>query len=80
MAIENFVAVSYDVTIGSGADLGDVNQDGEVDNLDALVVLKYDAGVINDIADNADVNKDGEIDNLDALAILKYDAGITDEL
>ena len=80
MAIENFVAVSYDVTIGSGADLGDVNQDGEVDNLDALVVLKYDAGVINDIADNADVNKDGEIDNLDALAILKYDAGILDSL
>lgn len=56
-------------------ELGDANKDGSVDNIDAAMVLKYDAGIIDDI-DNADVNKDGEINNIDAALILKYDAGI----
>ena len=63
--------------------LGDVNGDEEVDNLDALVVLMYDAGISE--LDNkqlaiGDVNGDGAVDNIDALFILKYDAGIIDEL
>ena len=58
---------------------GDVNNDGYVDNLDAAMVLKYDAGIINSIDKNAaDVNNDGSADNLDAAMILKYDAGIID--
>ena len=59
--------------------MGDVNADGETDNLDALMILKYDAGIIdlNDTqAAAADVNGDESPDNLDALMILKYDAGI----
>lgn len=58
---------------------GDVNGDGYADNTDALMILKYDAG-ISDLSDAqlilADINSDGEVDNLDALVILKIDAGL----
>jgi len=60
-------------------DLGDVNEDGKINNLDATNVLKYDAGIIDEIS-NADVNNDGKVNNLDATVILKYDAGIIDEI
>jgi len=63
--------------------IGDVNNDGYIDNLDAAAILKYDAG-ITDLSDKqkqaADVNGDGYVDNLDAAKILKYDAGIIDKL
>ncbi len=59
--------------------LGDVNGDGNVDNLDAAMILKYDAGII-ELDSRAwiasDVNRDGSADNLDAAMILKYDAGL----
>ncbi len=57
--------------------VGDVNGDGEVNNLDASTVLKYDAAIIDGIdTDLADYNGDGAVNNLDAAAILKYDAGL----
>lgn len=62
-------------------ELGDVGSDGYVDNLDAVYILMYDAG-ISDMSDAqlvvADVNSDDSVDNLDALYILLYDAGIND--
>lgn len=58
---------------------GDVNGDGESDNLDAARILMYDAGLAG-LTDSqkqaADVNGDGTADNLDASEILKKDAGI----
>ncbi len=60
---------------------GDVNDDGYTDNLDAAVVLKYDAGLAlsaNVDIDKGDVNDDGVVDNLDAAIILKKDAGLID--
>ncbi len=61
--------------------LGDINGDSYIDNLDAAMVLKYDAGIIETInVDRSDVNNDGSADNLDAAMILKYDAGIIDSL
>lgn len=58
---------------------GDVNGDSKVNNMDATVVLKYDAA-ISDLNETellqADVNADGKVNNLDATAILKYDAGL----
>ena len=61
---------------------GDVNGDGEVDSLDAVSALKYDAGMI-DLDDAqlaaADVNGDGEVNSLDGSLIFKYDAGLIDE-
>ena len=59
--------------------LGDINDDGYVDNLDAANVLKYDAGITNLSAEKVakgDVNGDGVLDNLDATMILKIDAGL----
>lgn len=73
-----FISITYTIKVGDCAKLGDVNEDGTVDNLDAVEVLKYDSGMIDEIA-NADVNNDGEVNNLDAAMILKYDAGIIDK-
>ena len=63
--------------------MGDVNEDGKVDFLDAIMVLRYDAEIIQ-LTDNqmraAEVNKDGKVDFLDAIMILRYDAEIIDSL
>lgn len=59
--------------------IADPNQDGDIDSLDASLILKYDAGIIdlNPLQFMlCDANGDGEVDSLDAAAILKYDAGI----
>ncbi len=62
--------------------LGDVNEDGEVNNIDAATALKFDAGLYA-LTDEqmiaGDVNKDGEVNNIDAALILKFDAGIIEE-
>jgi len=59
---------------------GDVTGDDSADSLDAVFILKFDAGLVAD-ADEAqiyaaDVNKDGSVDTLDATLVLKYDAGL----
>ncbi len=62
--------------------LGDVNGDGNVDNTDAAIVLRYDAGLV-ELSENqskaGDVNGDGSTDNLDAARILQYDAGLIEQ-
>ena len=58
---------------------GDVNGDGAVDNLDAVLVLGEDAaeGSLNgEQLAAADVTGDGKVNNLDASLILKVDAGL----
>ncbi|MGM9551176.1 MAG: Ig domain-containing protein [Clostridia bacterium] len=58
---------------------GDVNGDGDVDFADAILILKYDAGVTTLAGDSlkaADVNGDGDVDFVDAILILKYDSGL----
>ena len=59
--------------------LGDVNEDGEINFLDAIMVLRYDAEIIEleeSQLKTADVNGDGEVNFLDAIMILRYDAEI----
>ena len=59
--------------------LGDVNDDGKVNYLDAIMVLRYDANIIklDDIQlKTAEVNEDGKVNYLDAIMILRYEAGI----
>lgn len=61
--------------------LGDVQGDGYIDNMDSVIILKYDAGTgtITNIQKIAgDANQDGIVDNLDSVIILQYDAGMTD--
>jgi hypothetical protein len=57
---------------------GDVDCDADADNVDAALVLQYDAGLIRSLpcAQNADVNGDDAIGSVDAALILQYEAGL----
>lgn len=59
--------------------LGDVNGDDMVDIADALLISRFDAGLI-DIDESqiifADVNKDNSVDISDALMVARFDAGL----
>ena len=59
--------------------LGDASCDGEVNSLDAALVLQFGAGLISSVpcAQDADVNRSGNIDSLDAALILQCGAGLT---
>lgn len=73
----------YILTTGNPDDvdvvLGDVNGDGIVDAADAVMVQRYDAGLIT-LQDAqliaADVTGDGTVDAADAVKIQRYDAGL----
>lgn len=59
--------------------LGDVNQDGNINSIDALLVLQANAGIV-DLDDTrikaADVDTNGSVNSIDALLILQKNAGI----
>ena len=61
--------------------LGDVDNDGDINSIDSLMVLRYSVGA-ETLSDKqqkaADVTRDGSIDSLDALDILRYSVGIID--
>lgn len=80
-----FVTVSrsndkpYLATIRSTGATGDVNGDGDVNILDALLIVQYYVGLPVQIdEDEADVNCDGYIDIVDALLIAQYYVGLID--
>jgi hypothetical protein len=62
----------------SGGNLGDVNDDGEINIVDALLVAQYYVGLnpSNFNINNADTNCDGEVNILDALLIAQYYVGL----
>ncbi len=57
--------------------IGDVSCDGNVNSIDAALVLQRDAGLLPQLpcSENADVNLDGSVNSLDAALILQHDAG-----
>ena len=58
--------------------VGDLNNDGNVDVLDATVVQKYAAGnatLTDEEKEAADVNNDGDVNILDSVDIQKFAAG-----
>ena len=62
--------------------IGDVNNDGNVDILDAALAQKHSVGKANITEEQlafADVNNDGVVDILDAAEIQKFAAGIITE-
>lgn len=61
--------------------VGDVNFDGYADNLDAALVLRYDASLIvfePEQLEAGDVDGDGVVNSLDSAKLLKYDVGLID--
>ncbi len=68
--------ISGEITVGTIYELGDVNNDGVVDIIDALLVAQYYVGVpvIIDLS-VADVNLDNSVNIVDALIIAQYYVG-----
>ena len=69
--------VTIELTIGSGT-LGDVNNDGKIDQADAQMILDYEAKLLDHRGLSlavADVSGDGVIDSNDAVLIRQYLAG-----
>jgi hypothetical protein len=64
----------------SNPSLGDVDESGAIDIVDALQVARYYVGAIPGLpaTGNADVNGDGAINILDALLIAQYYVGMID--
>ncbi|MDN7024304.1 hypothetical protein FGU65_05255 [Methanoculleus sp. FWC-SCC1] len=85
----NATLVIYDApngqnTIGlgfEGVSLGESNNDGSVNIIDALYIASYDAQLITGLAtyDYPDVTGDGVINIIDALYVASYDAGLLTE-
>jgi len=75
-------ASSWNFGVSEGGGTGDSNCDGVVDPVDALLVLQFDAGIIDSLSCEAaaDVNGDGVAGALDALLVLQFDAGIIPSL
>ncbi len=67
------------VRVGTSSPLGDVNNDGDVDAGDAMMVMRYVVQLIDLTTSErsaADVNGDGRISAGDAVLLLRYDAGL----
>jgi CSLREA domain-containing protein len=62
--------------------LGDVNDDGSVNAIDAALILQYGAGLVTTLpnAPSADVNHSGTVNAIDATLILQYAAGLIGHL
>lgn len=81
--VQDYATNYSSIEVPLSYDKGDVNKDGEVNNIDAAQILKYDAGIIEldtDALAIGDVNGDGDTNNLDAALILKYECGLLDSL
>ena len=63
----------------TGKQTGDINGDGEVDEKDLLLLMRYFGGEPVTIREeNADTNGDGAVDGRDALHLMKYLSGEED--
>lgn len=64
--------------------LGDINGDGEVDIIDAGIIVQFANGINTNLSEKqlqaADVNGDGEVDIIDAGMIVQYANGIRTSL
>ncbi len=62
--------------------VGDVNTDGQVNAIDAALILQFSASLIGSVPNpsSADVNGDGQVNAIDAALILQFSAGLIDSL
>ena len=78
---ERLPVLDKNLILPSGGLLGDANDNGVVDNWDALLILKYVVGDVGEDAlnlDLCDVNENGRVDNWDAQLVLEYFVGNID--
>jgi hypothetical protein len=59
-----------------------VNDDGRVDSVDSLLILQFDADLVDALLNepSGDVNGNGRVNSIDAQLILQFDAGFLDTL
>lgn len=78
LKLENITPAKPQVTVG------DINGDGEVDIIDAGIIVQYANGINTNLSEKqlqaADVNGDGEVDIIDAGMIVQYANGIRTSL
>ena len=83
LALSGNMQSECNVTVESWYMFGDTNGDESTDIADALMIARYDAGLIqldkNQLS-MSDVNKDSSVDIADALMIARYDAGLINNL
>ncbi|MFW5996309.1 MAG: glycoside hydrolase family 9 protein [Halanaerobiaceae bacterium] len=63
---------------GSEGKTGDINDDGEVDSQDMVILVNYQLGQVDELPvdeEVADLNGDGEVDSMDVAEIIKYILG-----
>jgi plastocyanin len=60
--------------------VGDANGDGQVNSIDAALVLQYSANLITSISFRGDANLDYSINAIDATLILQFAAGLLSQL
>lgn len=62
--------------------LGDVNDDGNVNAIDAALILQFGAGLVGSLAneESGDVDESGAVNAIDATIILQYVAGMISSL
>jgi hypothetical protein len=56
--------------------VGDVNRDGDVNSIDAALILQFAAGLLPSLPPTADANIDGRVDSIDAALVLQFSAGL----
>ena len=59
-----------------------MNDDGHVNSIDALLILQFDAVLVNSLPNSpsADVDMNFRINSIDAALILQYEAGLIHQL
>ncbi len=76
-------SIKFKVCSGHDMKIGDVNNDGNINSSDALLVLQYSVGsyALNGNAFTAaDTNRDGKVNSSDALIILQFAVGKIDKI
>lgn len=72
-------SIGLEVDVGPTYTYGDVNNDGDIDAIDAGLILQRYAGTLLEFPagadDVGDVNSDGDVDAIDAGLVLQYYAG-----